>query len=50
MRGYFFTTDGDSAGGPLLQKRVLTKYLKLPRASRIYSNGSISIYDLEARK
>lgn len=50
MRGYYFATKGESAGGPLLQKRILTKYLKLPRASRIYTNGSISIYDLEARK
>jgi len=50
MRGYFFATSGRSAGGPLLQKALISKYERLPRAARIYTNGAITIYDLEARR
>jgi hypothetical protein len=49
MRGYFLATSGDSAGGKLLGKALITKYSKLPKAARIYSNGAISVYDLEAK-
>jgi hypothetical protein len=50
MRGYYFATSGRSAGGPLRSKKLITKYARLPRAARIYTNGSISIYDLEAKR
>jgi hypothetical protein len=52
MRGYYFASDGEdpnaSAGGELLSKGVVSKFNRVPDSARIYTNGAITVYDLEA--
>ena len=50
LRGYFFTTRGELGAEQLLPKAALTKFNTIPDAAKIYSSGSIVVYDLEAGK
>jgi hypothetical protein len=47
IRGYFFTTDGAGFDEGLLPASVATKFDAVPGAARIYSNGPITVYDLD---
>lgn len=50
LRGYFFTTKGELGSEQLLPRAAVTKFTTLPGAAKIYSSGSITVYDLEAGK
>jgi hypothetical protein len=47
VRGYFFTTDGAGFDEKLLPRSAATKFEALPKAARIYSNGPITVFDME---
>lgn len=47
VRGYYFTTDGAGFDEELLPRSTVTKFEALPRAARIYSNGPITVFDME---
>jgi hypothetical protein len=47
LRGYYFPLD--DAEERLLPESAVTKYEQIPRAARIYDNGTISVFDLESR-
>jgi hypothetical protein len=48
IRGYFFNTDGSGIDEKFLPASVVTKFDRVPGAARIYTNGAITVYDLEA--
>jgi hypothetical protein len=50
LRGYFFPLDDDPSFERLLPAGAVTKYGAVPGAARIYSNGTISVYDMEAKR
>ncbi|MGE5407803.1 MAG: hypothetical protein ACM3NV_04255 [Syntrophothermus sp.] len=50
LRGYYFPLDDAGRAGRLLPPGAVEKYARLPGAARIYSNGSISVYDLRGRR
>ena len=49
-RGYFFTTDGVGFDEEFLPEAVVTKFNALPDAARIYTNGAITVYDMEGKR
>jgi hypothetical protein len=48
LRGYYFARQG-SDGAELLDKSVVLKFNDVPDAARIYTNGPITVFDLEGR-
>ena len=48
LRGYFFTTKGELGEQRLLPKAAVTKFAAIPGIAKIYSSGTITVYDLEA--
>jgi hypothetical protein len=48
LRGYFFTSKGELGSEQLLPKAAVTKFAAVPGAAKIYSSGTITVYDLEA--
>jgi hypothetical protein len=50
IRGYYFSQDDSSDSAPLLPDSVVTKFQRVPGAARIYSNGAITVYDLEGKR
>jgi hypothetical protein len=48
LRGYFFARPG-SPTAEREPKSVIAKFNDVPGAARIYTNGSITVFDLEAR-
>jgi hypothetical protein len=49
-RGFYFTTDGAEVKEELLPASVVTKFEALPEAARIYTNGAITVYDVEGKR
>jgi hypothetical protein len=49
LRGYYFSRSG-SAAAALLPKSVIAKFNRVPGISRIYANGTISVFDLGANR
>ena len=49
-RGYFFTAKGDFADEELLPPKAISKFAQIPTAARVYSNGQITVYDLDGRR
>ena len=49
LRGHFFATE-EPSGRVLKDKSTTSKFNQLPDASRLYSNGAITIFDLEGRR
>jgi hypothetical protein len=47
IRGYFFETPGSPRDTPLSPK-VITKFEGLPGVAKIYDNGRIAVFDLDA--
>lgn len=50
LRGYYFATEGRKAGGELLPRSVVAKFNRVPGAARIYTNGAITVFDLEGER
>jgi hypothetical protein len=50
LRGYFFTTKGELGTQGVLTKAAVTKFATIPGAAKIYTNGTIAVYDLEASR
>ncbi|MET0558008.1 MAG: hypothetical protein ABW065_04985 [Solirubrobacterales bacterium] len=46
LRGYYFPVD--DADEPLFPAAAVTKFGKVPGSARVYSNGTITVYDMEA--
>jgi len=44
LRGYYFPVD--DATEPLFPSAAVTKFGKVPGAARVYSNGTITVYDM----
>ncbi len=49
-RGFYFSTNGAAVKEELLPAAVVTKFQALPEAARIYTNGAITVYDLEGKR
>ena len=49
LRGYYFVREGSSSAD-LLPKSVIAKFNDVPGAARIYTNGPITVFDLEGKK
>jgi hypothetical protein len=49
-RGYFFSPNGSPGEGEFLPTSTVTKFAQLPGVARIYSNGAISVFDLESHR
>jgi hypothetical protein len=49
LRGYYFSRNGSPAAA-LLSKGVIAKFNRVPGISRIYTNGTISVFDLGASR
>ena len=49
LRGYYFVRKG-TAAAELLPKSVVSKFSDIPEAARIYTNGAITVFDLEAAR
>jgi len=49
LRGYFFAQRG-SPPTELAPKGAITKLNRAPRAARMYTNGTITVFDMEARR
>ena len=47
LRGYYFPVDNGSSEA-LFPTSAVTKFGKVPGAARVYSNGTITVYDMEA--
>jgi hypothetical protein len=47
LRGYYFSTNGSAEGR--LPWGVTAKFERVPGAARVYSNGPITVFDLEGR-
>jgi hypothetical protein len=45
IRGYYFSTGGSDEGR--LPRGVTAKFARVPGAARVYSNGPITVFDLE---
>ncbi len=50
LRGYYFATEGRSAGGELMPRSVVAKFNRVPGAARLYTNGAITVFDLRGRE
>ncbi|HEY1854923.1 MAG TPA: hypothetical protein VGG40_10075 [Solirubrobacterales bacterium] len=50
LRGYFFPLSGATSFDRLLPAGAVTKFESVPGAARIYSDGSISVYDMEGKR
>ncbi len=50
VRGYYFTTNGSETEEDLLPSSVVTKFEALPEAARVYSNGPITVFDVEGMR
>ncbi len=50
LRGYYFSTGNGSAREELLPKSVTVKFNRVPGAARVYTNGTITVFDLEGRR
>jgi hypothetical protein len=48
LRGYYFAKEGSAAAG-LTSKAAVTKFNRVPGATRVYTNGTITVFDLGAR-
>jgi hypothetical protein len=46
LRGYYFPVD--NASEAKFPKAAVTKFGKVPGAARVYSNGTITVYDMDA--
>jgi hypothetical protein len=46
IRGYFFSREETAPMERLLPREAVTKFARIPGASRIYANGDIAVYDL----
>lgn len=46
LRGYYFPVDDEAEA--LFPPAAVTKFGKVPGAARVYSNGTITVYDMEA--
>jgi hypothetical protein len=49
LRGYYFVREG-SATDELIPKAAAAKFNDVPGAARVYTNGPITVFDLEARR
>ncbi|MGA8745526.1 MAG: hypothetical protein WB507_06655 [Solirubrobacterales bacterium] len=47
IRGYYFSQNNNPAQNELLPRGVIRKFQALPGATQIYSNGTITVFDLE---
>lgn len=50
LRGYYLAAGGTNAGGPLLPRGVVTKFNRIPGTARLYTNGAITVFDLEGKR
>jgi hypothetical protein len=46
IRGYFFSLEETAPMERLLPREAVTKFARIPGASRVYANGDIAVYDL----
>ena len=46
IRGYYFSREETAPMERLLPREAVTKFARIPGASRIYANGDIAVYDL----
>ncbi len=46
LRGYFFSREETAPMERLLPREAVTKFARIPGASRVYANGDIAVYDL----
>jgi hypothetical protein len=49
IRGYYFSRDDSRVEEPLLPDGVVSKFQRLGSAARVYSNGAITVFDLEGK-
>lgn len=47
IRGYYFSQDNVPAQDELLPRGVVHKFQRVPGATQIYSNGAITVFDLD---
>jgi hypothetical protein len=50
IRGYFFSLEETAPMERLLPRDAVTKFARIPGASRIYANGDIAVYDLDGTR
>ncbi len=50
LRGYYFATSGRNAGGELEPRSVVAKFNRIPGVARLYTNGAITVFDLEGKR
>ncbi|HEY2334099.1 MAG TPA: hypothetical protein VGH58_03705 [Solirubrobacterales bacterium] len=49
LRGYYFSEQG-SRNAQLMPKSVIAKFNRVPGATRLYTNGTITVFDLGAQR
>lgn len=49
LRGYYFAREGSPAA-ELLPKSLIGKFNRVPGAARVYTNGPITVFDLEGKR
>ncbi len=49
LRGYYFAREGSDAA-ELSPKSVAAKFNTIPGVARVYTNGPITVFDLEGQR